>query len=196
MTHDPRIPTFFLAYADGPELVEIHRKALASLEPYRDRVNVIVLENRSDGTSELGPVIEHYASSGLVTKHYVFEENITANAFAVGIENEAELLKLHEHVIVTDGDLLIENRGWLDEMLETLKENPQLFCIGARLTLRNLPVDILPDSPNWVPAATCRGDWLDGLTGTTYLLLRVKDLAGYMAWRTENDQSFVDLTMR
>src|SRR4051812_48181406 len=92
-----KIPCFVLIF----DQVEIIQKTLDFLAEYQDRLDVIVMENPSENSPEIKKIVDRLGKAGAIKRHYLFEKNITSAVFTAAINNEADLLKKSQYVVIT-----------------------------------------------------------------------------------------------
>ena len=187
-----RIPCYVLAFHDAPTIAA----SLDWLANWRDRLELIVLENPSEATETLiRPDLEARLRRGQIDRYLLFDENISNNAFEVALLLDGERWQAAPHVLLTDGDL-VGSGGWLDEQVDLLDRRPEVFAVGISLDMENLPLAQFPEAGGWVPPPRAEhDDHVEGLTGIHLLMLRGADLAAYMRYQAANRLRFVDSTM-
>lgn len=184
-----KIPCYVLVY----DQVEIISKSLAFLTAYADRLDIIVIENPSDNTPAISKIVETYGKNSRVTQYYLFDENITNNAFDLVLQKEERRIKNSPYVIVTDGDLTCSDTGWLAEELGILAQNVDVFACGISLDRSNLPLASFPDADTWIPADVKEFDtYNEARTGAHLLCMRGPELYDFMQWKHGKDISFRD----
>jgi len=184
-----KIPCFVLIF----DQVEIIRKTLEFLAEYKDRLDVIAMENPSDNSPEIKKIVDRLGKAGAIKRHYFFEKNITSAVFTAAINNEHELLQKSPYVVITDGDVTVSNGDWLKEELRVLKKHDDVFAIGTTLDKSNLPLETFPDATGWIPEDIHEDrDFFEVNTGAHLLLLRTPELLDFMVWKEQNDLQFVD----
>jgi hypothetical protein len=186
------IPCYVLVFHDAPTV----RTSLDWLTGFADRLELVVVENPSEHTdAEIRPYVESLLAQGAIARYLLLDDNISNNAFEVALEHERARWEGAGHVLLTDGDLVADDAGWLDEQLAILR-HPEVFACGIRLSMDNLPVEAFPEAVGWVPPPRAEhGDWVEGLTGLHLVLLGAADLAAYGRYRAANRLRFVDSTM-
>lgn len=187
-----KIPCYVLVY----EQVDIVRKTMDFLIGYADRLDIIVLENPSQNSPEIGEYIHTLGASKLIKKHYLFAANVTGSAFDTVLNDELAYIRKCPYVLITDGDITTTDTGWLDEEISILRSNPDVFACGISLDKSNLPLRTFPDAGGWIPEDVHEfTDHYEVFTGAHLLLLRGKELAGFMHWKNSQNLPFVDGTM-
>ncbi|MFZ1301789.1 MAG: hypothetical protein WAQ27_04435 [Candidatus Microsaccharimonas sp.] len=184
-----KIPLYVVVF----DQIEIIKKTLDSFAPLADRLDIIVIENPSDNSKEIGKLITSYGNKGVIKRYYKLNENIAGNGFRVVIQNERKVIKSAKYSLITDGDLELDSVAWLDEQLSVMKKHPDLFTCAITLDKSNLPLKNFPESINWVPDDIQEHeDYFQAYTGAHLLMLRSKELLSFMDWLIKNNHSFVD----
>jgi hypothetical protein len=182
------IPCFVLVYRE----IEIIRRSIHALACMADRLDIQVIENPSDASDSIRPLLDEYLASGIVKRCFFFEENITNNAFEIILGRELEFSR-HHFVLATDGDLLPLQSEWLDEELFVLQRHSEVFCIGGTLDMANLPLRTFPDAGDWIPPDIAdRREYIEALTGVWFLLFRANQLNAMLRRLAENNEHFRD----
>lgn len=182
-----KIPCYVLVFFD----YETTKKSLDFYTKYSDRLDIRVVENHSDYTEgHIKPYIMDLLKQEKISNYYLFDENIGFNAIEKVMIQDAEYLNDFKYFMITDGDLVSETNGWIDEQIEILEQNQEVVVSGARLNMSNLPSEKdYPGASQWVqPSINIEGKnyflnptgWLFALIKTDYffLMLRVLKRAG------------------
>jgi hypothetical protein len=128
---DGKIPCVILIYDN----VEIIKRSLTSLQKFRDRLSIHVIENPSEYTSHyIKPAMLSLLNSGLIDSYNLFDENITNNAFEVFIGSESYDLWSSEYIIITDGDVVADG-DWLNNQIAVLEKHKDVFCCSIKMSL-------------------------------------------------------------
>ncbi|MDR1849156.1 MAG: hypothetical protein LBQ75_03875, partial [Zoogloeaceae bacterium] len=171
LSGDAKIPCYVLTFFDHETVI----KSLNFLVQYSARLDIMVIENFSDYTeSHIKPYLADLLKQGKISRYFLFEENIGMNAMETVIAHDREKLAEHEYFMITDGDLTVQDPGWLDEQISILA-NPEVAVSGVRLDMTNLPSsDKYPDAPQWVPPAieVAGKNYLEGKTGWSLALFK------------------------
>ncbi|CAN5739178.1 hypothetical protein BH11VER1_BH11VER1_08630 [soil metagenome] len=177
-----RIPCIALVYFDFP----IVKSALDFLLSNAGRLSLSIVENPSPQTTPLiRPYIEEKLQQGLIENYFLFDQNISNNAFEI-ILDYLESTWTSPYVLVTDGDIKVDHTGWLDEQITILENCPEVFACAVSLDMGNLPIKCFPEAGNWVPAPIDRGLYLEGDTGIHLTLFRTSDLKSFLSAKREN----------
>jgi hypothetical protein len=189
-----RIPCLVIVYHDFP----IVRACLDFLAKHREQLDIVVVENFSEHTNrEIKPYVLNLLQSGSIQKYFLFDKNISMNAFEVVLQEGGLNLAEADYVMVTDGDLIVEQGDWLGEQRAILERHPDVFACGMTLDMRNLPVRAFSDAANWVHTGTECGDHFLASTGLWLLLMRAEQFHQFVAWHKEHDYSrFSDTLLR
>ena len=146
-----KIPCLILVYYD----FNVIRTAINALLPYTDRLDLLIIENKSEFTeSHIRPYIAELLNNGTVSKYFLFNKNITNNVFECVLDAKNIDLDSSNYIILTDGDLLIESEDWLSEQLSIMENNPDVLVCAITLSTCNLPIEVYPPAAEWAP----RGD--------------------------------------
>jgi hypothetical protein len=187
-----KIPCYVLIF----EQVDIIEKTLAFLADYSEDIELIVIENKSQNTNDIKQIVERFSRNGFIKRHYTFNENITGNAYNIILEHEANFIKRQKYIILTDGDVVSNDRNWLREQKRILQKHKDVFTCGITLDTFNLPLETFPEAKTWLPDDMSEHeDYFETYTGIHLLLMRSKDILGFMKWKKENNLSFVDGNM-
>lgn len=98
---------------------DIIRKTLDFLIQNSHQYDLVVVENPSEFTENLiKPYIISLLESGKINSYILFDKNITNNAIEVVLDSE-QLISWsnYGYVLLTDGDLTVNNNSWLQEEL-------------------------------------------------------------------------------
>jgi hypothetical protein len=184
-----KIPCYVLVF----DQLDIIKKSLDFLAKKTDQLEIIVIENPSRNSSKIKRYVEGLGLAGVVSRYYIFEKNITANAIGVVLEAEAKRIRKSPIVMVTDGDLTCDDSEWLTEELSILKSQNDVFACGVTLDLSNLPIKAFPEAVNWIPKPiTVHDGYFEALTGLHLLIFRGSELSGFCEWQKSNNTPFVD----
>lgn len=184
-----KIPCYVLVF----DQVDLIKKSLNFLAAKSRELEIIVIENSSANTPVIKEWIDRLGRAGVVSRYYLFKENITGNAYGAVLDNEIDTVKKSPLVLVTDGDLTALNQSWLDEEKEILNNNAEVFTCGISLNMFNLPLKAFPEAVNWIPLDRAVYDgFIEAVTGVHLLLFRGDELASFVDWWRENKTPFVD----
>lgn len=188
-----KIPCVVLIYYN----VEIIKKSLEFLLRRKDMLDIIVVENRSDYTeTEIKPFVLDLINKHEVSKYFLFDKNISNNAFEMVFDSGQIDLSTSKYVMLTDGDLVASSQDWLSEELSIIENNPHVFCCAISLNMDNLPLRNYPDAINWIPPdIKIEESYIEARTGAHLLLFRTEEFKDYLKWRNENNLSFRDYTL-
>jgi hypothetical protein len=176
--------------------VDIIKRSLDFLVQYANKLDLIIIENPSPNTPKIKSIVDTYGKSGLIKRYYLFEKNITGNAYDIVFNVEKEIIKNSPYILITDGDLYSKDEDWLKEELNILKQHPEVFACGVSLDMSNLPIKQFPDAANWIPPD--KGtfpDFFEATTGGHLLMFRGGQFYEYMKWQANNKLNFVDSIM-
>ncbi len=187
-----KILTYVLVF----DQYDIISKSLDFITAFSNQLDIVVVENPSSNSSKIKKAVDKYGAAGKIKRHYLFEENIAANAFSVVLEKERGIIKDYKYVVLTDGDLTSKDTGWLKEELNVLKHNPSVFVCGISLDQFNLPTEAFPEAKNWIPPDISeQNDYFEARTGLHLLIFSRPDLLGFLDWFKTKKHPFVDSTL-
>lgn len=177
---------------------DIIRKTLDFLIQNSHQYDLVVVENPSEFTENLiKPYIISLLESGKINSYILFDKNITNNAIEVVLDSE-QLISWsnYGYVLLTDGDLTVNNNSWLQEELNVLSHHSDVFACAVGLDMSNLPIQTFPDAKQWIPAPIQEhDDYTETLTGIHLILLETGSLLQFLDWRKKNRLKFVDSTL-
>lgn len=187
-----KIPCFVLIY----EQFDIIKKCLTFLTKYAHRLHIIIIENFSVNTNhQIKPYIMDLLEKRLICKYYLFEENIANNAVHIVLEEAiAKYLDptIFPYVFITDGDLTIEDTSWIDEHINIMDKYKNVFICGCSLDNSNLPTKTMPNAIHWIKPGVDQGDYIKGVTGTTFTLHRTNELIEAMNFFNSKGWRYLD----
>ncbi|HSX23595.1 MAG TPA: hypothetical protein VLE74_00645 [Candidatus Saccharimonadales bacterium] len=176
--------------------IDIINKSLQFLIRYADRLDIVIVENPSDNTPKITKIVDDFGYKGLIKRYYLFDQNITNNAYDVVVNKELKNIKKSPYVIITDGDLTSKNEDWLNEELEILRHNPDVFACGISLDKSNLPIATFPEAKDWIPPDKREETmFFETYTGLHLVLIRGRELHNFINWKDSNGLHFVDGVM-
>jgi len=187
------IPSIVFAYHQRG-LVEATLKGLYALG---DRLAITVVENFSEHTrAQLKPYFLNELRAGRIERYILFRRNISNNAAETVLDGDLVPLGTAPFVLYTDGDVVAEPAGWLDEQLAILARHPELMVCGVPLSTENLPVSVFPDAVRWVPPPVAvHDDYLETTQSGSHLwLMRTADLRRARHFRRVTGRRNVDST--
>ncbi|HEX5797576.1 MAG TPA: hypothetical protein VFX86_04255 [Candidatus Saccharimonadales bacterium] len=179
---------YILVYKEY-EIIKESLDFFVTLSKYFD---IVVIENPSNNTPQIKKLITAFGKSLKIRRYYLFEENITNNAYQMVLEKEIKKIEKCPYVVVSDGDLTIEDGdSWLKEALGILNYK-EVFCCSAGILMDNLPLETFPEAVNWIPKLISTGPFDEGKTGCHLIMFRGKELVNYLKWIKKNKKFFVD----
>jgi hypothetical protein len=185
-----------LCYVLVFDQVDIIKKCLNFLTTYSDQLELVIVENPSDNTPKISKFIESLGKKGLIKRYYLFSENITSNAVVTVFEKELELIEKNPYVIITDGDLVSNDKSWLKEELNIMKMHPEVFACGISLDMSNLPLKSFPEAASWIPVDKSEeDDFYETATGGHLLMMRGNEFSAYHKWRSKKGVKHIDSEM-
>lgn len=188
-----KIPCFVFIYHQ----IDFIKQTLDFLLDYTEEIEIYIVENKSINTEKIiRPYISNLVNSGQVKKYFLFETNITNNAMEMVLESPEVNLNNSEYVLLTDADLVPNNKDWLQEEISILRNNFEVFCCGINLDLSNLPVDVIPKAVNWYPPAKATyDDYIEGVTGHHFVLMRTGELKSFLDYMHKSNLKYRDSEM-
>lgn len=184
-----KIPCYVLVF----DQLEIIRKSLDFLTAYSKQLDIVVIENPSKTTPQIQQYVSQLGSKKLIRRYYLFDKNITSNAYDVILAHERQNIQYAQYVLVTDGDIVCPDSKWLKEEKHILKRHQDVFVCGTTLSLSNLPTATFPEAKNWIPQDMAQHrDYIEALTGGHLLLFRSSELLDFIDWKDKHDKHFVD----
>lgn len=186
-----KIPAFVITYFD----TEIIQEAIHNLLK-NDLLDLHIIENPSETT----PINKQFCLDLLnkkrLSQYFLMDENITTNAFETILRDSRAKIEAAEFILFTDGDLTVKDPHWLDEEINILRKDPNVFCCGIRLSLENLPIHTFPEADKWVPPPISENDlYFEQLSGYHLLLIRSKDFLSYMDYLLKRGKQYMDVEL-
>lgn len=182
-----------LCYVLVFDQVQIIKRCLDFIATHADRLEIVVIENPSPNTPEIGKYLRKLGGSGLIQRHYLLDENVTGTAYDVVINHEKKLIESRKFVMLTDGDITCDSPGWLAEETRVLKKHRDVFACGVTFDQVNLPTETFPEATEWIPPdKSVNADYFETYTGGHLLLFRSFELLNFLDWQQQNDKPFVD----
>lgn len=184
-----KIPCYVLVF----DQFEIIKESLDFLTAHSKQLDIVVIENPSKTTPRIKQYIAQLGRKGLIRRYYLFDKNITSNAFDVVLALERQNIQNAQYVLITDGDVVCPNMKWLREERRILKSHRDVFVCGTTLSLSNLPTETFPEATGWIPQDIAkRRNYIEALTGGHLLLFRSNELLNFINWKDEHGKHFVD----
>jgi hypothetical protein len=193
MTLTERIPCIVFAYHQ----LEMLRATLDGLSSLGDRLSVTVVENHSEHTQRLlKPFLLGELAERKIDRYILFRRNISNNAMETVLDAGLVPMGSSPVLLLTDGDVVAESAGWLDEQLAILGCHPEVMVCGVPLSTANLPVASFPEAVNWVPPPLAiHEDYVETRQSGSHLwLLRMTDLRKVRLFRRVTGRRWVDDT--
>lgn len=183
---------YFFVYFD----FEVIKSSFDSLLQYKDYLDIVVVENKSINTSKIKPFFIKCLKEKKILRYYLSNKNITNNALEIVIDRELPLIKNQKYFMISDGDLLFYSKNSFIEIFNVLNTNDDVFSCGISLDMSNLPIDVFPESKNWIPQDICEHDnFIEARTGAHFLMLRTSYFLEYWSYRKKKNLRFLDSTM-
>lgn len=125
-----KIKCFVLIYDN----LEIIKRSLESITAYADRMEIHVVENPSEYTSDyIKPIMKHLLHEGKIHSYTLFDKNIRNNAIYTFLYEDPVNFWDSDYIILTDGDIVAEH-GWLDNQLLALEKYSEVFCCSVEMS--------------------------------------------------------------
>lgn len=187
-----KIPCIVITYFD----TEIIQKSLEFLiqEP---RLQLTVIENPSETTTVNQVYALDLLKSGQIVEYILMDKNISNNAVEMILENKIDSFKKSPYLLITDGDLVVNEPNWLDEKIRIMEENSDVFVCGSQLKLDNLPTKVFPNAAKeWLsPIIEEHPLYLYQFTGIWLCLFRTPDFLQYFKYMRKKRHRFLDSNM-
>lgn len=190
---DKKIPCIVLVYYS----TEVIKKSLDFITKASDKLDIIVLENRSENTEKLiKPYLSKLLECKKISMYVEFLDNITNNALEEFFDTNIIDLNAYENIIITDGDVLGDSNEWISEEENILKNNPEVLVCGVDLKTDNLPLETFEEAPKWVPKIiNSYDDYSECPTGMQLLMVRTKIMPGFFDYMERKEEKFKDSAM-
>jgi hypothetical protein len=183
-----------LCYVIIFDQLEIIKQSLNFLTQYANDLEIVVIENPSPNSKLIKKYIAELGAKQLIKRYYLMKENIAGNAYTMVLEAERRHAESSPYVILTDGDLVSQDKNWLNEERSVLRKHPDVFACGVTLGLSNLPLKAFPGArEEWIPNdAHIYKDYVEVITGGHLLMMRGTELIEFLDWKNDNNLNFVD----
>ncbi len=185
-----RIPCFILCFFN----VDATKKSLEYFSKFKDRLELIVIENFSKYTEEyLKPYILDLLNKEKIDHYFLFDENIKGKALETIFRENVCNWRNSKYLIITHGDITINPDTWLDEELDVLENHKDFLVCGLGIELEYLK-DIHPKGAWGYPDPICdHGTFYEGITGGGHVALwRVEGFGEYFDWILQNNLHVID----
>lgn len=167
------------------------------LQQYSDRLDFTVVENKSIHTdSTIKPYLLNLVEERKISRYVLFEQNITMNALRMTFDLGLVNLSDSNYVMITDGDLIVNNADFLTEQIHIMDSHPELFACGVSLCTDNLPLNNYPEANTWIPNdIAVHEDYIETLTGAHLTLIRSQDFMHYLTYSKQMNYKILDVMM-
>jgi hypothetical protein len=179
-----KIPCFISVWMDYNGL-----KHLIPAASVYSELELIVVENKSRFSNTIiRPYLIEQVKKGVVSKYYHFERNIFSDSIGLVRYLNIDLILNSDYIIITDGDMVPVEHGWLEEQLNIMEKHPEVHACSLGLVLDNLPFKTKPDLSYHLLQMEHRvviptdKDYIERPTGHWFTLIRGAEYAGYLAW--------------
>ncbi|MCB0255129.1 MAG: hypothetical protein KDI55_15510 [Anaerolineae bacterium] len=190
-----KLPCFVLIYYDFATI----KASLDFLLNHKDCLDLIVIENPSEYTeTSIKSYLQDLVASRAITGYYLFDHNISNNAFEVVLDTNRIDTDSAAYVLVTDGDLVVDNDDWLTEEIAILENNPDVGVCTVRLNLDNLPFHVFPDAHEWLSPIVEHDDYGEVVdhTGVYLVLMRSNEFVQFLEYRMQRRLRFKDSVLK
>lgn len=183
-----KIPTFVLTYFD----TEIIQQTLDNLIK-NDQLELHIVENASETTPLNKLFCLNLLKEKRIASYSLMDENISINALELILLDSKAKIEAAEFVLITDGDMTVQDPLWLQEEINILRNEPTVFSCGIRLSLENLPIHTFPEADKWVPPPIQENNlYTEQLSGVHLLLIRSKDFLSFIDYMLKRGKSCLD----
>lgn len=175
-------------------VTDIIKKHLDFLSEYHDQADIVVLENPSENTNALKQYFLDLIKNKKINKHLLFDENIGMNVFETYFNHNS--IEQYKYIVVTDGDLIVQNKNWISELKQILTQCPNTYACGVKLLLNNLPINLYPDAKKWYPPPKrIEKNCEVGETGLHLLMYEKETFEKFLAFLKYPKITFMDTSM-
>ena len=172
MSLHTKIPCEIIIFSE----YEIIKKSLDYFIKFSDRLEITVVENKSNNTEDLiKPYVLELLQQKKIYQYILFDKNLASNAAVIVHKKKLIPQTTSPYFIMSDGDLICDNDNWLEEEISILEQNKEVFAVATDLIMTNLPK--LPNSENWVKKAqeVKNKNYNLGTSGIWFLMYRRKE---------------------
>lgn len=168
-------------------------KHLDFLTTVNDRADIIVLENYSENTPNIKEYCLDLIEKQKIFQYWLFDQNIGMNVFETYFRNNK--INQYKYIIVTDGDLTVQDPLWMEEQKKIL-DKPNTYACGVKLSLINLPLKSFPEAKYWYPKPIrVEKDCEVGVTGLCLLMYKTHIFQKFLDHLYKTNDTFMDTTM-
>jgi len=175
---------------------EIVKKYIDFIVTIKDRADIVLIENHSDSSFKIKEICLDLLNSKSIIRYYLFDENIYGNAISTFLFNGDIDISKYTYILLTDGDLSCNDPTWLQQQIDIINNNPNIFCCGVDLSQENLPLLTFPDSKTWIPTpTTAEKDFIECPTGVQLLLFKTEVYISTINYLKKENKLFTDVDM-
>ena len=175
---------------------EIVKKHIDFIVSIKDKADIVIIENKSEASDNIKNICLNLLASQDILKYYLFDENIWGHAILTFLYNNEIDLTKYKYILLTDGDLICKDSNWLQEQLDIINKNQNIFCCAMDLSIENLPIKTFPEAAGWIPPSTPTSDnFIECPTGVHSLLFNTEDFLGMIQYLKKENTKFDDVHM-
>lgn len=187
-----RIPCIILCYYDFRAVKE----SLTFFSKYKDRLELIVVENPSTHSDKIKPFINNLMFNKEIDYYIEMDENIGLNAVQILLDENIADWRSSKYIINAEGDIVNTDKttdSWIDEELLIMDNHPEVGACGLAIDNEFLKT-IDPRGAYWYPPSNDdRGDYYAELTGGGHAVMwRTEEMQAFLNFLTTNNLKFVD----
>jgi predicted SAM-dependent methyltransferase len=157
---------------------------------YEKYLDIYLVENFSIYSEpDIKNLADELLAKGLIKKHIRFKENITNNAIQVCLNENLIDLENHDKVIITDGDVVSNNKNWIEELTSILDKHKNVFCVSPKMQTDKWIPHL---KKSMAPVTQETDDYIVCGTGIWLCMFRTKELLDVMKIFKENGFRFAD----
>lgn len=175
-------------------VTDIIKKHVDFLSNYHDQADIVILENPSENTNILKQYFLDLIKNKKISKYLLFNDNIGMNVFETYFNHNN--IDQYKYIVVTDGDLVVQNPNWISELKQILTQCPNTYACGVKLLLDNLPINLYPDAKKWYPPPKRIENCCEvGETGLHLLMYEKETFKKYLTFLENPKITFMDTSM-
>jgi hypothetical protein len=182
--------------------VDIIRKVTDWLQLFHDQLDIIIVENPSCNTETIiQPLCLKLLNDKKIRRYYLMEKNVVGNAFHIVLDdmlhNEPEFFNpaVYKYTMITDGDLIHTKADWLDETVDIIESDPNIFAVASSLDPINLPLKSFPEAWQWCKSNDNHPKYQEIPTGVHLVLFRTDEFQTYLRHRSDQNEQLLDTLM-
>ena len=189
---DINLPMYVIFYYDYQIIVRT-LKYLKQIKNRYKNLEIIAIENNSENSFLISNYIKDYLNNGIISRYYYFNKNISNNAFEQVLNKERKYLSKYQYVIITDGDLIVNNYSFINELHHIINLNEDFIGVAVSLDYRNLPIETFPEAYQWakIDKKICE-EYIEGGAGIWFMMIKRHFLIKFLNHILKNNLSFND----